>query len=102
MNLPAGFKDWRTTIIGLAQFANAIVPAWQLYQTAMSGLLDAHEVQRLAVYGATFLLINGVLQAVKGAITPSTAKVKEKAEEIAIEVKKDTAQMVDRKIEEAK
>jgi hypothetical protein len=78
MTLPAGLKDWRTTLIGTAQFLNSLVPAWQLYQTAMSGLLSPQDVQRLAVYGATFLLINGVLQQIKGAITPSSAKVIEK------------------------
>jgi hypothetical protein len=84
MTLPAGLKDWRTTLIGTAQFINGLVPAWQLYQTAMAGLLSPQDVQRLAMYGATFLLVNGVLQQVKGAITPSSAKVKEKtAEQIA-------------------
>lgn len=81
MKLPAGLKDWRTTLLGIAKLVNGLVPAWQIYQTAMAGLLGPTDVQRLAMYGATFLLVNGILQAISGAITPSSAKVQQKTAE---------------------
>lgn len=96
MKLPAGFKDWRTTILGFAQAVNGIVAAIQLLQEQNSGIvfIDPNILVRL-------LLISAVLKAIQGAITPSTAKVEEKAAEIAKVVKRDTAEMVDQKIVDA-
>lgn len=76
MKLPAGLKDWRTTVIGMAQAVNAIIPAVQAIQAANAGVVFIDPITL-----ARFFLIAAVLNAIKGVITPSSAKVKEKTDE---------------------
>lgn len=89
LKLPDGFKDWRTTGLGFLQGLNAIVMAVQAFQAEHSGLVFIEP----KVWGR-FLLIGAVLKTVQGFIIPSTAKVKQKADELEAKV----SQSVDHKI----
>lgn len=82
MKLPAGFKDWRTTLIGTAKLINGVVPAVEIYRTAAAGFLSPEEVRHLSMHLAIFMLINALLQQLSGILTPSTAKVITKTHEI--------------------
>jgi hypothetical protein len=100
MKLPEGFKDWRTTTLGILQGLNAVIMAVQAFQAENQGLvfIEPHAWAR-------FLLIGALLKTIQGFIIPSTAKVKEKTAEMIdqkLEAKVETTEaMVDRKIEEA-
>jgi len=77
--------NWRTSLVGFAQLVNGLVPAWEAYRTAMSGLLSPAEVQHLAMHSAIFLLINGVLQQVKGLVSKDAGKGSDRPQEVVDE-----------------
>jgi hypothetical protein len=85
IKLPAGFKDWRTTIIGFLHAANGMVMAIEAWKATNAELVYIEP--RL---WARFLVIASVLRLINGMITPSTAKVKEKTEEM-VDVKVEAA-----------
>jgi hypothetical protein len=77
MTLPAGLKDWRTTLLGIAQAVNAGIMAVQAIQAQNEGVVFIEPK-----LWARFLLIGALLKIVGGILTPSTAKVIEKTHEI--------------------
>lgn len=65
----AFIHNWKTTLVGLAQLVNGAVPAVMVWQEAIKGVIGPEAIKHLSFHMATFLMINGVLQAMKGILS---------------------------------